>query len=193
MASPGQCRRRRGLAEFAARLRGRVRVGLPIAVKQCLTCGGADIESISHKGLRRFFETGNAKGLVGDVNRLRKMLAFVHAAANFDELAVPPNYGLHELVRCPSLDCRRQSARCYKKNEKIVVLCCALSWREGQCHQATASALLGAIAVLTVDADAGAVVRRADEFDAGGFEMFAKMPQMTLAGFGYTRCRLVTL
>lgn len=57
-----------------------------------------DIESISHKGLRRFFETGNAKGLVGDVNRLRKMLAFIDAAASFEELAVPPNYGLHELV-----------------------------------------------------------------------------------------------
>jgi proteic killer suppression protein len=57
-----------------------------------------DIESISHKGLRRFFETGNAKGLVGDVNRLRKMLAFIDAAASFDELAVPPNYGLHDLV-----------------------------------------------------------------------------------------------
>jgi proteic killer suppression protein len=35
---------------------------------------------------------------VGDVNRLRKMLAFIDAAASFDELAVPPNYGLHELV-----------------------------------------------------------------------------------------------
>ena len=57
-----------------------------------------DVESISHKGLRRFFETGNAKGLVGDVNRLRKMLAFIDAAASFDELTVPPNYGLHELV-----------------------------------------------------------------------------------------------
>jgi len=57
-----------------------------------------DIESISHKHLRRFFETGNAKGLVGDVNRLRKRLAFIDAAASFDELTVPPNYGLHELV-----------------------------------------------------------------------------------------------
>lgn len=57
-----------------------------------------DIESISHKGLRRFFETGDTRGLVGDVNRLRKMLAFIDAAASFDELAVPPNYGLHELV-----------------------------------------------------------------------------------------------
>jgi proteic killer suppression protein len=34
-----------------------------------------DIDSIAHKGLRRFFETGNAKGLVGDVTRIRKMLA----------------------------------------------------------------------------------------------------------------------
>lgn len=57
-----------------------------------------DIDSISHKGLRRFFETGNAKGLVGDVSRIRKMLAFIDAAGSFDELAVPPNYGLHELV-----------------------------------------------------------------------------------------------
>lgn len=57
-----------------------------------------EIESIAHKGLRRFFETGNAKGLVGDVTRIRKMLAFIDAAGSFDELAVPPNYGLHELV-----------------------------------------------------------------------------------------------
>lgn len=57
-----------------------------------------DIDSISHKGLRRFFETGNAKGLVGDAARIRKMLAFIDAAGSFEELAVPPNYGLHELV-----------------------------------------------------------------------------------------------
>ena len=57
-----------------------------------------DIERITHKGLRRFFETGNAKGLVGDTARIRKMLAFINAAGSFDELAVPPNYGLHELV-----------------------------------------------------------------------------------------------
>src|SRR3546814_10622159 len=41
---------------------------------------GMEIESIRHKGLRRFFETGNAKGLVGDAGRLRKMLAFIDAA-----------------------------------------------------------------------------------------------------------------
>lgn len=57
-----------------------------------------DIERITHKGLRRFFETGNAKGLVGEAARIRKMLAFIDAAGSFDELAVLPNYGLHELV-----------------------------------------------------------------------------------------------
>ena len=34
---------------------------------------------------------------MGDVMRLRKMLAFIDAAASLDELSVPPNYGLHEL------------------------------------------------------------------------------------------------
>jgi proteic killer suppression protein len=57
-----------------------------------------EIESIRHKGLRRFFETGNVKGLVGDATRLRKMLAFIDAAESFEELSVPPNFGLHELT-----------------------------------------------------------------------------------------------
>lgn len=57
-----------------------------------------EVESIRHKGLRRFFETGNPKGLVGDTERLRKMLVFIEAAQSFEELAVPPNYGLHELA-----------------------------------------------------------------------------------------------
>ena len=57
-----------------------------------------DIASTSHNALRRFFETGNAKGLVGDAARIRKMLAFIDASGSFDELAVPSNYGLHELV-----------------------------------------------------------------------------------------------
>ncbi|WP_448329448.1 type II toxin-antitoxin system RelE/ParE family toxin [Sulfitobacter sp. M13] len=56
------------------------------------------IESIGHKGLRRFFEIGNPKGLVGDTGRLRKMLAFIDAAADLEELAAPPNYGLHQLT-----------------------------------------------------------------------------------------------
>nr|WP_267288101.1 type II toxin-antitoxin system RelE/ParE family toxin [Neokomagataea tanensis] len=36
--------------------------------------------------------------MVGDVKRLRKMLAFINAAESLDELAVPPNYGLHPLI-----------------------------------------------------------------------------------------------
>lgn len=56
------------------------------------------IESIRHKGLRRFFETGSPRGLVGDVDRLRKMLAFIDAASGLAELATPPNFGLHALV-----------------------------------------------------------------------------------------------
>ena len=57
-----------------------------------------EIESIRHKGLRRFFETGNPKGLVGDIDRLRKMLAFIDAAEQLSELATLPNFGLHELT-----------------------------------------------------------------------------------------------
>ncbi|MCX7285803.1 MAG: type II toxin-antitoxin system RelE/ParE family toxin [Novosphingobium sp.] len=56
-----------------------------------------EIDSIRHKGLRRYFQTGATKGLVGDADRLRRMLAFIDAAASLDELAVPPNFGLHEL------------------------------------------------------------------------------------------------
>lgn len=57
-----------------------------------------DIVSIRHKGLKRSFETANAKGLVGDVSRLRKMLAFINEAVALDELTIPPNYGLHPLT-----------------------------------------------------------------------------------------------
>ena len=57
-----------------------------------------EIESISHKALKRFYLTGNSRGLVGDVERLRAMLAFIAASASLDELAKPPNYGLHRLT-----------------------------------------------------------------------------------------------
>ncbi len=59
---------------------------------------GVEIKSIRHKGLQRYFETGNGKGLVGDAERLRKMLAFIDAAGSLDELAAPPNFGLHPLT-----------------------------------------------------------------------------------------------
>ncbi len=57
-----------------------------------------DIESIRHKALRAFAESGQAKGLAGDlVPRLRNMLAYLSAIRSVDELVVPPNYGAHLL------------------------------------------------------------------------------------------------
>ena len=56
------------------------------------------VASIRHKALRWFFEHGTTKGLVGDVDRIRKMLVFIVAAESLDELATPPNYGLHPLT-----------------------------------------------------------------------------------------------
>jgi proteic killer suppression protein len=57
------------------------------------------IDSIRHKALRRFAETGSAKGLPsGSVDRLRRMLAYIDAIGTAEELRVPPNYGAHQLT-----------------------------------------------------------------------------------------------
>lgn len=56
-----------------------------------------EIESIAHKALRKFAETGKAKGLM-ESDRLARMLVFIDAAGSFEELAVPPNFGFHELT-----------------------------------------------------------------------------------------------
>jgi proteic killer suppression protein len=63
-----------------------------------------DVGGIAHKRLRRFFETGNARGLVGDVERLRRMLAYIVAAESFEELAIPPNFGPHPLTGDRAVD-----------------------------------------------------------------------------------------
>ena len=55
------------------------------------------IESVRHKALRRFAETGNAKGLML-AERIRDMLAFIDSADSFDALATPPNFGFHALT-----------------------------------------------------------------------------------------------
>jgi proteic killer suppression protein len=58
-----------------------------------------EFESIRHKALRNFAETGSAKGLPGNVvDRLRKMLAYIAAINSIEELKIPPNYGAHELT-----------------------------------------------------------------------------------------------
>lgn len=57
------------------------------------------IDSIRHKALRRFAETGSAKGLpAGSVERLQRMLAYIDAIDKAEELRVPPNYGAHQLT-----------------------------------------------------------------------------------------------
>jgi proteic killer suppression protein len=57
------------------------------------------IESIRHKALRRFAETGSPRGLpAGSVDRLRNMLAYLAAMGAEDELRVPPNFGAHKLT-----------------------------------------------------------------------------------------------
>lgn len=58
-----------------------------------------EIESIRHKALSRFYLTGSPKGLDGNlVDRLRKMLNYIVSAGSFEELKLPPNYGLHPLT-----------------------------------------------------------------------------------------------
>lgn len=58
-----------------------------------------EIESIRHKALRSFAETGKAKGLPGNlVERLRNMLAYLDAIATIDEIKPPPNFGAHLLT-----------------------------------------------------------------------------------------------
>ncbi len=57
------------------------------------------IETIRHKALRRFAETGSLKGLpAGSVERLRNMLAYIDAIDAAEELRVPPNFGAHQLT-----------------------------------------------------------------------------------------------
>jgi proteic killer suppression protein len=57
------------------------------------------IDSIRHKALRRFAETGSTKGLPsGSVDRLRNMIVYLAAADAEEELHVPPNFGAHRLT-----------------------------------------------------------------------------------------------
>lgn len=57
-----------------------------------------EIESIRHKALRRFAETGDTRGLpAGVTGRLRNMLAYLVAIEATTELIVPPNFGAHLL------------------------------------------------------------------------------------------------
>ena len=56
-----------------------------------------EIESIRHKALRRYVETGKARGVIEPV-RLGRILAFIVAARSFERLYEPPNFGFHPLT-----------------------------------------------------------------------------------------------
>jgi len=56
-----------------------------------------EIESIRHKALRKFAETGKAKGII-EPERIARMIAFIAAAPHVDDLATPPNFGFHQLT-----------------------------------------------------------------------------------------------
>ena len=55
-----------------------------------------EIESIRHRALRRFAETGKPRGVI-EPDRIRNILAYIAEAGSFDELSLPPNFKLHEL------------------------------------------------------------------------------------------------
>jgi len=58
-----------------------------------------EFDSIRHKALRRFVESGKPKGLDANVaERLRKMIAYLATIETVDELHVPPNWGAHALT-----------------------------------------------------------------------------------------------
>ena len=55
------------------------------------------IKTITHKGLKRFFETGNTKGIRADhVSRLEERLGLLDMAENLDGISAK-NWGLHPL------------------------------------------------------------------------------------------------
>lgn len=55
------------------------------------------IKSIKHKGLKKFFEKGIAKGVRADhITRLENRLAVLDAATSIDDIE-PHNWGLHQL------------------------------------------------------------------------------------------------
>ncbi|KUO56561.1 MAG: plasmid maintenance system killer [Sphingomonadales bacterium BRH_c42] len=56
-----------------------------------------EIASIRNKALRRFVETGAAKGII-EPQRVADMLGLLRFAMSFDELNTPPNYGFHALT-----------------------------------------------------------------------------------------------
>ena len=56
------------------------------------------ISSIKHRALRRYFETGEARGLPPELlSRLRLQLTAMNAADRVEELGIVPGWRLHRL------------------------------------------------------------------------------------------------
>ena len=57
------------------------------------------VRSLAHKGLRRLYEDNSSKGVSADtVDKLRKMLAFLDAMQNPEELRTLPTWKAHMLT-----------------------------------------------------------------------------------------------
>ena len=57
------------------------------------------IKSIKHKGLKRFFETGNTRGIRSEhERRLRLRLATLNAAATLADISNAGNWDMHSLT-----------------------------------------------------------------------------------------------
>ena len=57
------------------------------------------VRSLAHKGLRRLYEDNSSKGVSADtVDKLRKMLAFLDAMQNPEELRALPTWEAHMLT-----------------------------------------------------------------------------------------------
>jgi len=56
------------------------------------------IKSFKHKGIKRFFVSGNLSGIqVAHANRIRGQLAFMHATKTIEDMD-KPGYRLHKLT-----------------------------------------------------------------------------------------------
>jgi proteic killer suppression protein len=55
-----------------------------------------EIESVAHKALRKFLETGKSRGVI-EPRRIQLMIALLLNAESIEELNIPPNFGFHAL------------------------------------------------------------------------------------------------
>ena len=57
-----------------------------------------DIRSVRHRGLRRFIEDNDARGIRSDlVERVRKIVAVLIVARDMSEVRGPPGWRMHQL------------------------------------------------------------------------------------------------